>query len=99
MAERPIVNPTPKQVFQANKAVLGPHRDLMQAPSLCYALDIALLQYQRQMCDSRTTEGNTAAQNHFKIQGAHEFISILKHLAEMPERPPTSPLTDKLNYS
>lgn len=99
MAERPIVNPTPKQKFQSSKVFIQNHRELMQDIRLDYSLDVALQQYQRQMCDARITEGNLAAVNHFKMQGAIEFVTILKHLAEMPELTKTTQPTDKLNYA
>lgn len=86
MVDRPNTNPTPKQDFQSNAAWIKMHREMMQQPMLGVSLQFALLQYQRTLCDSRTVDGNQAAQNHFKIQGAHEFLAILKNLGEMPEQ-------------
>lgn len=85
MAERPNVNPTPKQEFQTNQSWIKMHREMMQQPMLGVSLQFALLHYQRLLADVRTTDGNTAAQNFFKIQGAQEFLAILKNLGEMPE--------------
>jgi hypothetical protein len=82
MANGPIVNPTPRQAFQANKKQVEYHRDVFSAPATNVSIDTALLQYQRQMCDARDGDGNKAAANHFKLQGAQEFVNILRHLGE-----------------
>ena len=98
MAERPNYNPTPKQVFLADALGVKAHKTLLDSPYLHQVIDVAILQYQRVMCDSRTCDGNTAAQNHFKIQGVHEFVHILKNLSETPEIPKTILNTEKLDY-
>ena len=96
MADRPNVNPTPKQEFQANQSWIKMHREMMQQPMLAVSLQFALLHYQRLLTDARSTDGNAAAQNFFKIQGAQELLSILKNLGEMPEAAPTKPSNQKL---
>lgn len=99
MAERPNYNPTPKQVFLADALGVKAHKTLLDSPYLHQVIDVAILHYSRLMCDHpRTTDGNTAAQNHFKMQGVHEFIHILKNLSETPEIPKTTLNTEKLDY-
>lgn len=89
MAERPNTNPTPKQQFQGDKKWVEMHREMMQQPMLSVSIQFALSQYLRNICDANISDGNTAAQAHFKIQGAHDFIAILRNLGEMPEIPRT----------
>jgi hypothetical protein len=97
MADRPNINPTPKQEFQQNQAWLQMHNEMIQQPMLAVSLQFALLQMQRAMCDAKTGDGNQAAQNHFKMQGATEFVAIFKAMGQMPELPPTKLDPRKLN--
>lgn len=93
-----VINPTPKDKFLLHPNLISPHRDMMQNSSLDFAIDIALLQYQRQLCDQRFTEGNMSAISYWRMLGAHEFISILKHLGETAELPPKPTGKNDLNY-
>lgn len=92
-----IINPTPKQEFLTDGKAVTAHRNLMQMPPLQHSIRAALAQYQRVMADRRVTEGNLAAMNHFKAQGAQEFISTLITLAESPTSPPTRTNSGNLN--
>lgn len=80
------VNPSPKQRFIATKAYVDAHRDFCQRPDLQRALDFALAQYAWELC-AMDMDGNKAAQNQFKLTGAHEFVRTLKSLAETPMMP------------
>lgn len=75
------VNPSPKARFIAVKAYVDTHRELIQRPDLQRGLDNALAQYAWTLC-AVDMDGNKAAQHQFKLAGAHEFIRILKSLAE-----------------
>lgn len=99
MAERPNVNPTPKAEFLANPQFVKMHRDMMQQPMLTVSIQYAMLHYQRVMAEARSVDATAAATSFFKIQGALEFISLLKNLAEMPEIPKTIPNQSKLIQS
>jgi len=89
MADKPVVNPTPKMEFQSNGNFIKMHREMMQQPMLSVSIQYALLQFARTLSDRAPVDGNNAAQNFYKIQGAHDFIHVLRNLAEMPELPPT----------
>jgi len=89
MADKPNVNPTPKQDFQSNQSWIKMHREMMQQPMLGVSIQFAMLHFQRLLTDTRTIDGNSAAQNFFKIQGVQEFLAILKNLGEMPDIPRT----------
>lgn len=77
-----IINPTPKQEFLTDGKAVTAHRNLMQMPPLQHSIRAALAQYQRELFSRIAADGNTAAANHYKAQGAHEFINTLLNLAE-----------------
>jgi len=90
MADKPSVNPRPKQVFQQAAALMSKHRDLMQDNALNIAIDTALLEMQRRQAVVSDKDVTGAATNHFKVQGALEFVAILRNLAEtekLPDKP------------
>lgn len=82
MADKVATNPTPKQALLLSKAAVSAHRELMQNPSLLVSIECAQAQFVRLLTDQRTSDGNIAAQNFFKLEGMHQFIDILKNLAE-----------------
>lgn len=98
MAEQPNVNPTPRQEFQTNKQFVTLHRDMMQQPMLGVSIQYALLHFQRGLCDQRSVDGNSAAQGFYKLQGVHEFLDILRKLAEMPAPPPPKSDPHKIDH-
>lgn len=99
MAERPNVNPTPKQVFQLTPAIVSQHRELMQSPALNNSINVALLQMQRAMADRPAPDGGSAAMQQFRLQGAHDFVSILRNLGETAELPKTTETKTRLDYN
>lgn len=95
---KPVVNPTPKQLLAANKELLSRHRDFMQNPYLSQTIDMAMAQYVRVLAEKQAMDGNTAAANFFKIEGAHDFVNTLRRLGETPELPAQS-TKNNLDYS
>ncbi len=92
MAQPPNPNPSPKQKFLGIKHCVDAHRELMQRPDLATSLEQALLQLQWEICGGNlqgTIDGNGAAARFYKLLGAHEFLRILKTLAEVPTVLPT----------
>lgn len=69
----------------ANSKFVSMHREMMQQPMLGVSIQYALLQYQRDMANVRAIDGNAAATSFFKIQGALEFVDLLRKLGETPE--------------
>jgi hypothetical protein len=98
MADRPNVNPTPRQEFQSNPQFITMHRDMIQQPMLGVSIQYSLMQYQRQMCDARGGDGNSAATSFFKMQGVIEFLDIFKKLGEMAEPLKTTPNPSKIDF-
>lgn len=99
MAERPNVNPTPKQVFQQSPALVSGHRELMQSPTLEQSINCALLQMQRAFSERPALDGNGAAMQQFRLQGAYEFVALLRNLGETAELPKTTENKTKINYT
>lgn len=68
-----------------NSKFVSMHREMMQQPMMYVSIQYALLQYQREMANVRAIDGNAAATSFFKIQGALEFVDLLRKLGETPE--------------
>lgn len=95
------VNPSPKQKFLGIKHCVDAHRELMQRQDLNLSLEQAERQYAWELCGGNTlleAQGNNAAMNFYKLQGAHEFVRTLKHLAESPRIVPRS-ATDSMDHT
>ena len=75
------------------------HREMMQQPMLQISIQFAMNEMVRRCSDSALSDFNTAAQNFFRLQGAHEFIKILRNLAEMPVEPPKTKRNDQLTQT
>ena len=94
----PDINPTPKKRFSDYKAYVDAHRELMQKPEVQRAFDFALMQMFHELAD-KSTDGNSAAANQYKMIGAKEFIYTVRNLAEVQAAPAKKPgereLTDK----
>lgn len=91
MPEIPTVNPSPKSRFTAYKPFVDAHRNLIAMPELQRAIDFAVQQMAWGLAE-HDDDGNSAAARHYQMKGAHDFISILKQLAETPiltKRPPS----------
>ena len=99
MADRPNVNPTPKEEFQNNASFVKMHRELMQQPMLAVSLQFAVLEYQRHLARPTVIEGNTAASNFYRLCGVNEFLDTLKKLAEMPDVLKSVPSPTKIDHS
>ncbi len=101
MADKPPVavkNPTPRQKFQTIPSTVSAHRELMQNPQLNFSIDVALLEMQRRQAMVADKDVTGAATNHFKIQGALEFVEILRNLGETASLPPRQPTNAQLQY-
>lgn len=80
-----ITNPTPQARFQQLSTNITQHRALIEKPELDRAIDVALLEYQRQLVMVGPPENfNMAASAHIRMTGALEFIQVLRNLAETP---------------
>lgn len=95
----PLTNPTPKQEFLLNAASVKAHRELMQNPKLRLSFATALLQYQRITTGPDVLDGNAAAANFLKLQGAQKFLDILINLAEPPALLPAKTDKSKIDYT
>lgn len=84
-----VKNPTPKQRFQSNPKLLTPHRDLVASPAFELSVDYAMLEYERQLSLVPFDNFNACAAAHLRKVGAHEFLQVLRNLAEssVPETP------------
>lgn len=73
---------TPKQKFQMSSTRISDHREMVGSDIFQEATDSALLEYQSRVVlgSKGTMEG--AAAGFLKIAGAHEFVLLLKNLAE-----------------
>lgn len=90
---RVVTNPAPKSRFQESGGNISEHRDLLQGKSFERAIDWALLQYQYELCREKG-DLNSSAAKHLRMQGAQEFIDVLKYLAESPTREMASKITN-----
>lgn len=95
----PITNPTPKARFQTSKDNCTKHRTLVDSAEFQRALDFAHLQYQIEVIN-QNRDFNSCAAGAMKLQGALEFIGVLRNLAEPPPPLPvrTAPPAN-LNHS
>lgn len=93
-----LTNPTPKQDFMASADACKAHRALMDNPKLRLSFATALLQFQRETTNVTVLDGNQAAANFLKLQGAQKFLDILINLAEPDALPPKRTDPAKLNY-
>jgi len=77
-----VKNPTPKQRFQSNPKALTSHRDLIASDQFQQSTDFALLEFERQLSMVPFDNFNACAAAHLRKVGAHEFLSVLRNLAE-----------------
>jgi hypothetical protein len=80
----PSINPTPKARY-IQEASQVKHRELVHSQAFQAASDFALLEYQRLVTEQIRDQGSAMAAG-LKIQGAIEFMGILRTLAEEPPR-------------
>jgi hypothetical protein len=83
MNEVLTVNPSPKARYAGYKPFADAHRNLIAMPELQRAIDFAVQEMVWRLSEHET-DGNNAAARHYQLQGAHDFIGILKNLAEVP---------------
>lgn len=95
MADQRIVNPLPKTRYQSNATVIREHREMVDSMVFQRAVDMALLQYQAELC-GRNGDMSAAAGSHFKATGALEFLHILKTLSESAPAVPRTVDRDNL---
>ena len=81
MADKPIINPSPKTVVLKDPNWIRSHREMIQSPVCVNSINATLLEYQRALIN-RAKDGNEAAAAHYKITGALEFVNAFKNLAE-----------------
>src|SRR5512143_438673 len=89
---RVVTNPSPKARFLDAPLHITKHRDMLQLPEFDRAITFALLEYQATLSKG-PLDFNSCAAAHLRIQGAQEFIHILRNLAEAPT-PLTGARTD-----
>ena len=90
--DQPTVNPSPRARFKAVKHCVDQHRELIARQDFQIALDYSLQQMLWEMTGGAgpvQVIGNDAAAGFYRLQGASEFIRILKTLAESPVIVPT----------
>ena len=80
-APEPAKNPTPKQRFLQNTRLVKDYVGLIDTDSFHFAVDLAMLEYQRALA-RKTTDALSASASGFKMQGALEFLEILKTLPD-----------------
>lgn len=80
------VHPTPRADFQASSDNIKAHHELIQQPGFQAAIKTALAQYGRQLTDSPPPDMGGSASYYLRLQGAHEFVTILMNLAETPNK-------------
>jgi hypothetical protein len=83
--QKPIINPTPKQVLLASPKLLSTHRDLMQNLALVELTHMALAEFTRRVTNSAAADVVGSAANFHRIAGAHEFVEVLRSLGESYE--------------
>lgn len=77
-------NPSPKSVLLSDPKKIEAQRTLVQNAVFSYGVDAALMQYQRFLCN-QPVESQEAAASHYRMEGALQFVAVLKGLAEMPQ--------------
>ena len=92
-----VFNLPPKARFQESGGNISQHRDLLQNVAFQRAIDWALLQYQRQLCEEQL-DMNQSAAAYLKLKGAQEFVRCLFMLAESATMEVTQKIQN-LNHS
>lgn len=81
-------NPSPRLRFQSGNGNIAAHHNLIELPAFDRGIDFAMLQYSSDLSESGQNQDNMKAMaNGYKLQGAKEFLSLLKTLAEVPQFP------------
>jgi hypothetical protein len=85
-AKKPEVTPfsSPRERFQSVDLAVRAHHDMVDKPSFNAGADSALAQYVTNQIQG-IHDLNSAAACGFRIQGAVDFLSLFKTLAEIPK--------------
>jgi hypothetical protein len=84
----PSVNPSPKTRFmKMAPVILTRHRDMVSSDQFDMSSDFALAEMTRQLVQSSDGNQYYAMAAFLRLQGAVEYLSQLKNLAETPKLP------------
>lgn len=95
----PNVNPTPKQRFQESADNVTKHREMIQDRAFQRGIDTALLEYQSFVSQEVSNNPGSAAFAGLKMNGAMEFVTILKLLGEQAQRVTPKLVTPNLDHN
>ncbi len=87
-------NPTPKSVYQSDANLVKLHHALVERADLRYALEVALLQMQRELYELSPPDMGSCASAHLRITGAEDFLKVFFNLAETPATPSKSDVSN-----
>ena len=76
-------NKTPKQRFLEMSQWIGEHRQMVDGQAFTRACDFAMLQFQKDIT-APITDGTGAGSAGLRLQGAQQFLQILRNLSEAP---------------
>lgn len=88
-------NPSAKTRFLQNAVIVTKHNEMVSDPAFQIGADIGLLEYQEQLQFSTAGDFNKCAANFMKLQGAREFLFILRNLGEREKA--AAPQADHIN--
>jgi hypothetical protein len=83
----PNTNPSPKLRFRESSDNISKHKRLIELPEFDRACAAAQAQMNWQMVQMNTPTANDYAVIGMKMAGVHEFLAILRNLAEAPASP------------
>jgi hypothetical protein len=92
-----IINPSPKLQFMSDPKRVSAHRNTMQMPQIQDSINMALLNYQRELF-ARVNDANGSAAAGLKLKGALEFVDEFLRLAEAPKPHADSPKSAQLDH-
>jgi hypothetical protein len=99
------VNLAPKARFQNIARAVGDHRAMMETPQFHRAIDYAEAEYVHTLCElapkdvDSSSNLQASAACFQRILGMHEFIGVLKKLAEPRPAIKPSPSGDNLEHN
>lgn len=93
----PVVNPSPKARFMDSPQSISAHKDMIATRTFERACDFALLEYQARLGQG-ASDFNHFAANGMKMQGALEFLMILRSLGETAPLLSISKPADNLSH-
>lgn len=94
-----MTNLSPKSRFQLSNEHVTQHRNLVDSESFERACDVAIQQYSSALCSVPLTQEEAVMGSiGLKLRGAHEFLTILRNLAEKPKEPSPIVRLDNLNH-